>query len=228
MYKMTLTIACLANDGTCCAAWLCSLNSSAQGVSLIDVNIEGEECTRWKFCAVTILPFPLVGNGWLGVLGLPLLFVLGWKEVTNLFGTSEDFLLSCLEEYTWSRWTTGSRCSSMVDMLDLGFISSQLAVLRAVLINLYPWQFCCDLGDGIGNHEMVVNQGCTLTCSFWVERSVSNLKTYLSYLLQHLYHVVSSILHSSWYKRQLMKGKEKTDIFSLSISETALLDLYPN
>jgi hypothetical protein len=48
MYKMTLAIACLAIDGVYCvaAAWLWPSSSSTQYASLLDVNIEGEECTR--------------------------------------------------------------------------------------------------------------------------------------------------------------------------------------
>jgi len=64
MYKMTLTIACLAIDGVYCAAaaWLWPSSSSTQGASLLDVNMEGEECTRWIFGEDTVLVLSSVGG----------------------------------------------------------------------------------------------------------------------------------------------------------------------
>lgn len=64
MYKMRLAIACLAMDGAYCAAaaWVWASISSAQGDSLLDVNIEGEECTRWIFDGDTVLVVSLVGG----------------------------------------------------------------------------------------------------------------------------------------------------------------------
>jgi hypothetical protein len=59
-YKMMLTIACLAIDGVCTAAWLWPSSLFSQGASLIDVNIEGEEFTHWNFFGDLVFAFSLV------------------------------------------------------------------------------------------------------------------------------------------------------------------------
>lgn len=227
MYKMTLTIACLAIDGAYCAAvaWLWSWISSAQGVSLLDVNIEGEECARWILDGDTILLLSLVGGRWLGVLELALQLLFGQKEIAHLLGTSQDLLLSFLEVYFWSRWTKGSRGSSMEDILELGSLCCSLQFLGWI-ITLYAWWFCWDLEDGTVEHQ-AFKQQCSLPWRFWDERAGAHhiLKHIFLIYCNTLYRVVSSILHSSWCKRQLMKGKEMMGIFFCLISKTALLVL---
>jgi hypothetical protein len=148
------------------------------------VNIEGEECARWIFDGDTILLFSLVGGRWLGVLELALQLLFGQKEFAHLLGTSQDLLMSFLEVYFWSRWTKGSRGSSMED-IGAWITLLQLAVLRldhhficmVVLLRSWGWKWWT---SGIQ-----IAMFTSLTFLGWKGWSTSYLETYLSYLLQH-------------------------------------------